>query len=496
MSLLKLAVSNSLTTVMKQLIIKPLTTIRNVLWGVPPSDPKERRYLFKLDTFVLTYVCLLYWVNYLDRANIANAYVSGMREELNLSGKDFNVINTIFYIGYILTMIPHNLILLKIRPRYWLTFCASAWSLLTLGTYKVNYFWQICVIRFIQGTFESCIFGGVHLILGSYYTNSRDLVLRTFVFTSSGLIGQIFSGVLQAAIHEHMNGWHGLASWRVLFIMDFMCSFPIVIYGFIFFPDAPDIGRPFYFTEEEHAMALERLVKPKHYKFGWDVFARVFGSWHWYLFGMLWIVGAINESFATNSVFAIWLQYYDYPIADRNHFPMGVFAVGALSTGAAAYYVKNVGNGKQHWHASMAIAVLVLISPILQITRPFTKGFVFVAQYLDGVSYAAQTISFSWANVVCADDLQERAIVISSMNMMGNTMNSWWSIVFFAADTAPRFRNGAIALISSAAATIFVVGTIAYLQLRDDKRKICSVREIDPEKVEEESSPEKKADGE
>lgn len=68
--------------------------------------------------------------------------------------------------------------------------------------------------------------------------------------------------------------------------------------------------------------------------------------------------------------------------------------------------------------------------------------------------------------------------------------------MFFAADTAPRFRNGAIALISSAAATIFVVGTIAYLQLRDDKRKICSVREIDPEKVEEESSPEKKADGE
>lgn len=117
---------------MKYIILKQFTILRNALWGKPPTDSKERRYLFKLDVFVLTYVCLLYWVNYLDRANVANAYVSGMQEDLGLSGNDFNVVNTIFYVGYIVSMIPHNLILLKIRPRYWLTICAGIWSILTL----------------------------------------------------------------------------------------------------------------------------------------------------------------------------------------------------------------------------------------------------------------------------------------------------------------------------------------------------------------------------
>lgn len=468
---------------MKYIILKQFTILRNALWGKPPTDSKERRYLFKLDVFVLTYVCLLYWVNYLDRANVANAYVSGMQEDLGLSGNDFNVVNTIFYVGYIVSMIPHNLILLKIRPRYWLTICAGIWSILTLATYKVTHFYQLCIIRFVQAMFESCIFGGVHLILGSYYTNARDLIIRTFVFTSSGLVGQIFSGVIQASVHANMDGWHGLAGWRVLFIMDFICSFPIVIFGYIFFPDAPDIGKPFYFTEEEHAIALKRLVKPKHYKFGWDVILRVFGRWHWYLFGMLWLVGAINESFATNSVFALWLKYYDYSVLDRNHFPMGIYAVGVLATAISAYYIRNVGNGKLYWHVSLAIALVVLISPIIQLCQPYAKESVFVAQYLSGVSYAAQTVSFGWANIVCADDLQERAIVISSMNMLGNTMNAWWSIVFFAADTAPRFRNGAIALISSSVATVFVVVGIAWLQRRDEKRIGGLVKQSDFEEL-------------
>ncbi|CAK9440000.1 uncharacterized protein LODBEIA_P41000 [Lodderomyces beijingensis] len=450
---------------------KPFAVVRNALWGVPPSDPKERRYLLKLDIFVLSYVCLMYWVNYLDRANVSNAYVSGMKQDLNMGGDDFNLVNTIFYIGYIISMVPHNMILLKVRPRYWLTICAAIWSILTLATYKVTHFYQLCVIRFFQAMFESCIFGGVHLILGSYYTNKKDLIIRSFVFTSSGLVGQIFSGVIQAAVHKTMNGWHGLASWRVLFIMDFICSFPIVIYGFIFFPDAPDVGKPFYFTEEEHQMALAKMTKPKYDKFNTDLIRRIFGRWHWYLFSMLWIVGAINESFATNSIFALWLNHYNYSVEDRNHFPMGVFAVGVLATALSAYYIRYVGNGKSHWHVSLAIAAVMVISPVIQLCKPFDKTAVFVAQYLSGVSYAAQTVSFSWANVVCANDLQERAIVISSMNMLGNCMNAWWSITFFGAKTAPRFRNGAIALISSAAATLFVVGLIAWLQMREDKRR-------------------------
>jgi len=41
-------------------------------------------------------------MNYLDRSNLTAAYVSGMKVDLDFQGKQFNVINTIFSVGYIM----------------------------------------------------------------------------------------------------------------------------------------------------------------------------------------------------------------------------------------------------------------------------------------------------------------------------------------------------------------------------------------------------------
>jgi ACS family pantothenate transporter-like MFS transporter len=43
----------------------------------------------------------MYFTNYLDRSNLANAYVSGMKEELGFVGNQYNQINTVFTVGYV-----------------------------------------------------------------------------------------------------------------------------------------------------------------------------------------------------------------------------------------------------------------------------------------------------------------------------------------------------------------------------------------------------------
>jgi ACS family pantothenate transporter-like MFS transporter len=151
-------------------------------------------------------------VNYLDRANLNNAYVSGAREDLGFVGTQLNQINTIFYGGYLLGQIPNNLILQKVRPRIWLPTTCMAWGLLTLGTAFVSHPWQIMIIRFFQGFFESSCFVGVQWILGSWY-KPDEIGKRTAIFTSSGLAGTMFSGIMQGAIFKTLNGVQGLAGW-------------------------------------------------------------------------------------------------------------------------------------------------------------------------------------------------------------------------------------------------------------------------------------------
>lgn len=71
-----------------------LSKMREVVWGKPAATKTERRLLVKIDVVILSFCCLMYWVNYLDRMNLNNAYVSGMKEDLNFQGNQLNIINT------------------------------------------------------------------------------------------------------------------------------------------------------------------------------------------------------------------------------------------------------------------------------------------------------------------------------------------------------------------------------------------------------------------
>ncbi|KAF2729752.1 hypothetical protein EJ04DRAFT_446640 [Polyplosphaeria fusca] len=74
-----------------------LTAFRIAVWGRPADTKEERRFLVKIDVFILTSCCLQYWTPLLDRANLNNAYVSGMKEDLAMPSNELNQINTVFW---------------------------------------------------------------------------------------------------------------------------------------------------------------------------------------------------------------------------------------------------------------------------------------------------------------------------------------------------------------------------------------------------------------
>lgn len=447
----------------------PFTKARDFMWGKPPASKAERDLLFKIDWFVLSYVCLNYWINYIDRSNYSNAYLSGMQEALHMTGFEYNTVNTCFTVGYTIGMIPNNIALLKLRPKYWLAFCSFSWAMLTLGMYKVSSYKQLCVLRFFQALFESSTFSGTHFILGNWYKET-ELTKRSAVFTSSGLIGSIFSGFMQSSIHKNLDGKNGLAGWRWLFLIDFLITLPIIAYGLIFFPDTPENCISFVFSEDEKKLARERLPPKPETKFNWTVFKRVCGKWHWYLFSLLWVVGGENESYISNSLFGLWLKYFGYSVSDRNNLPLGSYAIGIFATFFTSLYVDHTG-AKYHWHVAVFIAVSLIIATVLLLAKPVSTHFAYAAYYISGISFAGQSTFFAWANVVCYNDLEERAIILASMNMFSNAVNAWWPLIFYKANSAPKFRKGCWAMLGTAIASTLIAFAIRFLQLRENKQK-------------------------
>lgn len=121
------------------------------IWHPKGISSSEKKLLFKIDLFILTYGCCAYFAKWLDQANLSNAYVSGMKEDLAMYGTEYNLAATCFSIGQILGPIPANVLLTWVPPRILLPGLELLWAFLTIGTYAVTDVNQVREKRSFQG---------------------------------------------------------------------------------------------------------------------------------------------------------------------------------------------------------------------------------------------------------------------------------------------------------------------------------------------------------
>ena len=156
---------------------------------------------------------------------------------------------------------------------------------------------------------------------------------------------------------------------------------------------------------------------------------------------MLWIIAGETESFSTNSLLALYMQEHPtikYTVNQMNTYPTGVPAIGIVSTLFWSTLTDFLGGKRAlvgYWIGITGIATAAMI-----LAPGASTATHFAAYYWAGTVYACQATFFAWANdVMRHKDDAMRGVVIASMQMGSNVINSWWSIVFYGADTAPYF---------------------------------------------------------
>ncbi|KAH7160451.1 major facilitator superfamily domain-containing protein [Dactylonectria estremocensis] len=454
--------------------------------------PGERVLVQKIDFFILTFCCLSYFVNYLDRSNLANAYVSGMKDELGFVGDQLNIINTCFTVGYVLGQIPSNISLHYIKPRIWFPSMMILWGGLTMVTASVKNPRSIMAIRFFQGLCEASTFVGTHYILGAWYTE-RELGKRSGIFTASGLAGTFIGGFIQTGINKSMNGRHGLSGWRWLFIVDGLLTIPVALYGYFFFPDTPNTTTAFYLTEDERKLAISRVpeVEAERTPINFSFAKKVLSSWYWWGFVVLWIIAGETESFSTNALLALFMQSHPtntYTVTQKNNYPTGVPAVGIVSTLFWATLTDFLG-GKRYlvgyWIGLTGIATSIMVLVASQNpTSPASTTITFAAYYWAGSVYACQATFFAWCNdAMRYEDGLFRGVVLAGMNLGSNSVNAWWSIIFYGASMAPWFKRGMWAMIASSIVLIFWSAGLSYMAKKNMKRRIIDARDMENDEM-------------
>jgi MFS transporter, ACS family, pantothenate transporter len=226
-----------------------------------------------------------YFIRLLDSTNITNAYVSGMRDDLNFKGREYNLLFTFFTSGYLVGQIPSQLLLTRIRPSWYLPTLELLWSCLTFTFAAVQHVRHVFALRFLIGVLESGFAVGIITIMGSWYT-PRELAKRIAIFYSASYAASMFSGYLQAGIYRGMDGHLGLAGWRWLFIFCGIISLPGAFWGFYAAPDNPyDCKVRWLSAEQKHwfVARAERFEKGRPVRLSWAKIRKIFSGWRIYV---------------------------------------------------------------------------------------------------------------------------------------------------------------------------------------------------------------------
>jgi MFS family permease len=199
---------------------------------------------------------LLYFVNYLDRVNIAFAGPNGMNDELGLSATAFGVAAGVFFIGYLLLEVPSNLMLHRFGARRWIARILATWGIVATAMAFTPNSTVLIVLRFLLGVAEAGFFPGIILYL-TYWFPATQRARMTAWFMTAIPISTALGAVLSTLIISYGDGLFGLSGWRVMFLIE---GIPAVVLAFVtwfLLTDRP--GTASWLPEAERE-ALERQL--------------------------------------------------------------------------------------------------------------------------------------------------------------------------------------------------------------------------------------------
>ncbi|WWC61462.1 uncharacterized protein I303_104046 [Kwoniella dejecticola CBS 10117] len=432
---------------------------RSFIWDSDThlKSAEERRLLWKLDTAMLTCLCLGFFCKYLDQSNLNNAYVSGLKEDLGWSGNQLTYATSLYTAAYAIMQIPSTLIVQKVRPSLWLGGCELAWCALTFAQAGAHNTSTMYAFRFLVGIFESAFFPVGLYLLGSWYTPT-ELAKRTAIFHFTAPAGVSFAGYMQAAVYKTLNNHGGLEGWRWLYIICGVITLPCGLLVFFVLPDHPSSGKRWYLTDAELELAQERMRKvkrtPTNGLFEKAVIKRIFSNWHIYLLPLTYIFYGL--SCAGSSYFAIYLKSTKkYSVELVNILPTFISVIQAVTT--LAYGFLSDYTGSRFWFTFGPMLFGAIPTGILAVWPQNYEIKIFAFMTL-GIQLMTAVI-YSWWNEICSADPLERALVISGSNGLQYVMSAWLPLLIFKQTDAPSFRKGFITDF------VFVLITLALLIL-------------------------------
>ncbi|KAL3487468.1 major facilitator superfamily domain-containing protein [Aspergillus germanicus] len=222
---------------------------------------EEKKLLRRIDWRLMSLCSLIFMFKNLDSNNLSNARImnkgtdDNIMTQLGITSDEYNLVQVLYYVPYIVLEAPSNLLLKRFSPSKWQSRIMISWGTFLLCNVAAKNKGGLYVTRFLLGAAEAGQFPGVILQM-TYWYRPDEMSLRLLYFYICGNVSNIFGGLLAYGF-DTVSGAAGLSGWQWLFLTEGIAT---VIFGvaiWFLLPDFPETAS--WLTEREKKFIQARL---------------------------------------------------------------------------------------------------------------------------------------------------------------------------------------------------------------------------------------------
>lgn len=433
-------------------------------------DSKERALVRKLDYYIMPTICVMYFLNYVDRNAIAQARLNHFEHDLGMSGNEFNTAVSILFVGYVLMQVPSNMLITRTKPGLYMAGWMFLWAVVSACTAAVKSYGGLVACRFFLGIAEAPFYPGATYILAIYYTHS-EMAMRVGLMYCGQLLATGFTGLISAGVFAGMDGLRGLTGWQWLFVIEGSFTALVAVLGFWLLPNTPD--DTFWLNDEERKLIRARIEGDKisdalSKSSAWEGLKEAFKDKRTWLFCFMQMFHLSACSF--NAFFPTVAKTLGY----NNTVTLLLTCPPFILAGAGSVLVgwSSGRLNERTWHITVALAIaiigFVIAASTLNTAARYVACFIFPVG-----AFSANSVVVGWASSTLSQTEEKRAVVLAITNVFGHIGYIYGAYLWPDTDE-PRYGIGFGASAGFALLSICCAWVVRTLLIRENRRILAS----------------------
>lgn len=361
--------------------------------------------------------------------------------------------------------VPSNMILGKIKyPGIYINAAMALWGMVSACMSAVHSYTGLLLARFFIGFVEAVFFPGALFYLSLFYTR-KQYALRAALLYSGSQLGNAFGGLFAIAILQ-LDGAHGIAGWRWLFLVEGVMTIGLAIIFAMILPNSPkgvwgltEIQKDWWqwnYEQDQGQQDDSDEIGPK------QGFLLALADPKMWL--MLVILYAIYISAAVTNFFPSVVKTLGYSRNETYALTAPPFCLCVILMMINGWHSDKTQN--RFWHIVGPLCLSV-VANIIAVSSLNTAARYVAMMLMPGSVYMASTVLLSWITGTLNQPKQKRASAIAFINATCNTPNIWTSYLYTG---APRYLVAFLVnMAASAVAIIVAIITRTYLRRLNNK---------------------------